>query len=175
MKIMKKSFSFVCCLFLAVSCFSSFARSYYPALNDGEYCSFVLDETVDRGIYLTVVPKSHEYTHGGDRTNSWFTAHKRGDAYILALGRYKELGSGLVLDNVFLFCPWDVWAHDVHEGSNQKWAFERHIDTDYYRIQNVRSGRYLTYDPSNKRVYALKRIDTSDSNYHRQLWKIARQ
>jgi len=176
MKIMKKLFSFVCCLFLAVSCFAPFAHSYHTPLRDGEYCRFALHESVDgSGVYLTTKPGFWAWACGGARENGWFTAHRRGDKYILAIGKYATLieRTSQVLDEYFRTSS-NVWAYKENGGTNQLWHFEREEDTEYVRIYNNLTGYCLTYDCKDKFVYARPYIDRSESDYCSQLWKITR-
>ena len=176
MKIMKKLFSFVCCLFLAVSCFAPFAHSYHTPLRDGECCQFTLHESVaGPGVYLSTQPGFWSWACGGARESGWFTAHRRGDSYILAIGRNAELieGTSQVLDEYLNSSP-NVWTYHLHGGNNQLWHFEREGDTEYVRIYNNSSGYCLTYDCNDRYVYARPYKNSSESDYRSQLWKIAR-
>jgi len=181
MKIMKKSFSFVCCLFLAVSCFAPYAFAKLP--EDGEKIYLTPMSNPDIKLVPYVSSNRYELVDGPDCDEgtriiadnvpvsvcSW-EAHKvRECVYVLTyfsngfvgytcspnLALDEDVGSGRV----------NLWS--AHAEENQQWEFE-YYRYNYYRIRNVATGRYLTYDP--KGVVSWDFVDESSSIFEDQLW-----
>lgn len=250
MKIMKKSFSFVCCLFLAVSCFAPFAAASDPskkavvakgntsvanvsgvqasagrivehtkviehtkvvefadvsatrasaassssavaAANAGRAPGYATPAGHGEHVFFTLkanpnihlsIPSARKgaFTYGGGPSDDvWFTAWLNSDnSYVLQIGRRavvekgwpadSRFGLNLVLDQYLENS--NIHAHPPHGGANQRWVFIPTGD-GYYRIQNVYKGEYLTYNPSDKRVYGFHYIEPSRSDVGDQIWQ----
>ncbi len=104
----KKFFSFVCCLFLAVSCFASCALAYDTPIPNGRHVCF----WNSGGVALFTGHCSGAVAHGFRNMSTSFTACLGGNTYVLL----AEGGSN-ALDQ-----KWEnseVWLHPRHGGQNQ--------------------------------------------------------
>ena len=189
MKIMKKSFSFVCCLFLAVSCFASCAFAKLPEDGEKIYLTpmsqpefMLIPEstlTITDYEYMTHVNEISDGTKTiADKTMksaALWVAHKVSDDIYVLQYHCGFLGSlilgasvspsAMALDEDVASGQVNVWS--MHGEENQQWKFE-YYRYNYYRIRNVATGRYLTYDP--KGVVAWDFVDESSSIFRDQLW-----
>ena len=195
MKIMKKLFSFVCCLFLAVSCFAPFALASDPKLSVTKVTNVALiDVKVDArgsgretflkdGYHFILTLVAHPeirlasdgdvagaQSYGRPATNSYgnWIARQLGDGYVLHLFGC----SGRVLDQRPQFNV-DVHLWDKNTDASQQWVFEP-TDTrlKYFRVRNKLSGKYLTCDPSrNFRCIVQPLADADSRAFEWQIWE----
>ncbi len=146
MKIMKKSFSFVCCLFLAVSCLTPSALADDPPIPEGMLFEFVNNCSAAR---LWVNDTVGDYPTGRSYAQGFKFRRVRGNYYKLVVGG----NSYNVLDHIY--GSQRVWVQPYHGGDNQLWEFisEKRYGSGRYRIRNVAMGDYLTFNPDTKMIF----------------------
>ena len=187
---MKKFLSFACCLFAVFFCFSSFVFARLPG--DGE--KFFLTSKRGGGLRLGV-PNACKgalaYGVWGDG-GSWFTAYYLGNGqYTLRLGCHDRMWEPLTAISSHLdFFPYlgfefgnntdcmvldanpsnsNIIAWPFNHGNNQKWTFTDN-GTGFCRIKNVHTNQFLTYNPSDNRIYGFKLVGPGHPDYDGQLW-----
>ena len=64
-----------------------------------------------------------------------------------------------------------IYTHPKHDGANQLWEFIFDREMGYYRIRNVGRNEYLTFNPSDQRVYGFRKIENWEKDVGCQLWE----
>ena len=186
----KKFFSFVCCLFLAVSCFTPRTFATPPGNNE----KFFLTSKVGGGLQIGI-PNACKSANArgvwGD-DGRWFTAHgpDRNGHYILRIGQhddpfgfelipfrptldffphfgFEENPDCLVLDESTSSTAILAWP--CHRGKNQWWVFEN-AEGGFHRIRNVATGHYLTWNRGDNRIWGFHWVGPGHADYNGQLW-----
>ncbi len=160
----KKFFSFICCLFLAISCFAPCAFAKYP--HDGEWIYLTLKSAPHMRLSLPSAHTSPKTLPFGTVVEEWAcngcrATLRAGDGYttIFRARRYDDGSYHLLLQppsslhGVTNELALDegpdshlVHGWDKHGGANQRWFFEP-LDGSLilFRLRNKGTGRYLTY------------------------------
>lgn len=170
---MKKFLSFIFCLFITISYFSAFTLAQDIRLREGEHCYFTLKSHPD--VHLSFVePVAHRSEACGSmrNRNCWFTAHlpylnkniEHECEHVLFLAQYKSFESKLSLSAYIDTNKIVAWRY---LGTRfQHWTFENTATHNLWRIKNVGTGEYLTYNPPDNRVYGCRLLDSDD-----QIWQ----
>ena len=147
-------------------------------MHDWEHCYFSLKSNSEKIMGLMGNENGSEVICTGNI--EWFTArwNEKIRQYVLYLGKHSDPSKAMVLphwvrpryqvlDEDEGSSKIQVWREGFFgPGDNQKWIFEAAPSHPYYRIKNVSTGRYLTYNPPDNRVWGYKFSESDD-----QIWE----
>ena len=149
-------------------------------MHDYEHCYFSLKSNPEKimGCKVQAHANGSEVICTGNI--GWFTAKRNENPpwYVLVFGTYpnpKEkrdgpllsIDSAQVLDEDEGSSKIQSWQRGHYApNDNQKWVFEAAPAHPYYRIKNFSTGRYLTYNPPDNRVWGYRFCESDD-----QIWE----